>query len=479
MAPKVALRRPAARAGGLRRPAARGDDEPGAAAEVPPRILGQLTLQELQKLGNVRLRDAKYYGRVVQVAGRMCGTRLEDGQLYAELEATGTQDDELLRVLSGAPGRKLSIHLCSEDCAGTLTDPLLIHGRSVEEVDLKDVPWLTNLEAVRGDREAEIPDEMTQLRALQAKAKEKEGDDKKKQSKKEKKKGRGEELTGEEGRLAKAPKKQAAGFEVGQKDLEAIYAFTGLDLDPARRRKVLKRAKRLGKAKKKKKKSSSSSGGGGSSSSTSSSSSSGGDSGLFGEDTKLAKIWKRCPGALTAGGVREARQGLLNQAGTLWNIDQEEVPAIFTQYCRQQIMQPHAVSAAMSQELLTLSQAVDFLLLGKPAGAADILCQRIKSLEALAKGSHWSTGRQLELIRADHYSIAEGSEALGAARRAREEERLKNLLSKAPSSKGGDNSHGGKNRKGKSAGKGKPDEGGKNRGGDGRGRDDGKNAAKK
>ena len=63
MAPKVALRRPAARAGGLRRPAARGDDEPGAAAEVPPRILGQLTLQELQKLGNVRLRDAKYYGK--------------------------------------------------------------------------------------------------------------------------------------------------------------------------------------------------------------------------------------------------------------------------------------------------------------------------------------------------------------------------------------------------------------------------------
>lgn len=104
---------------------------------------------------------------------------------------------------------------------------------------------------------------------------------------------------------------------------------------------MLKRAKRLGKGKKKKKKkSSSSSGDRASSSSTSSSMSSGGDSGLFGEDTKLAKIWQRCPGALTPGGVREARQGLLNQAGTLWNVDQNEVPAIFTQYCRQQIIHP-------------------------------------------------------------------------------------------------------------------------------------------
>ena len=93
--------------------------------------------------------------------------------------------------------------------------------------------------------------------------------------------------------------------------------------------------------------------------------------------------------------------------------------------------------------------------------------------------THWSTGRQLELVRSDPFSIAEGSEALGAARRAREEERLRSLLSKAPGTKSGDGSYGGKNRKGKSAGKGKPEEGGKGRGGDGRGRDDAKNAAKK
>ena len=55
---------------------------------------------------------------------------LEWGEMYIELETIGTKDDELLRVLSGTPGKKLSIHVCSESCAGALTDPLLIHGRA-------------------------------------------------------------------------------------------------------------------------------------------------------------------------------------------------------------------------------------------------------------------------------------------------------------------------------------------------------------
>ena len=133
----------------------------------------------------------------------------------------------------------------------------------------------------------------------------------------------------------------------------------------------------------------------------------------------------------------------------------------------------------MTQEILTLSQTADYMLQGKIAAALDIVCQRIKSLETISKGAHWSTGRQLELIKSDRFSMSEGSEALGAAKRAREEEKLRDLLTRAPGNKGGDYSYGGKSKKGKSAGKGKPDEKGKGRGGDGRGRDDGKDAAKK
>ena len=46
--------------------------------------------------------------------------------------------------------------------------------------------------------------------------------------------------------------------------------------------------------------------------------------------TKLIKISRRYPGALTAGAVREARHGLLTQAGTLWNVSQSEIPSILT-----------------------------------------------------------------------------------------------------------------------------------------------------
>lgn len=64
---------------------------------------------------------------------------------------------------------------------------------------------------------------------------------------------------GEEGRAAKPPKRHEEDLEVGQKALADIYGQTGLDPDPSRRKRILKKARRLGKAKKKKKKKNSSS----------------------------------------------------------------------------------------------------------------------------------------------------------------------------------------------------------------------------
>ena len=139
-----------------------------------------------------------------------------------------------------------------------------------------------------------------------------------------------------EGTSGKTPKKKEEELEIGQKSLEAVYGQTGLDPAPETTEEGVGVGQRnLGKAKNKKKKKKSSSGSESSGSSTSSSS--GGssddeDSGIFGEDTKLMKIWRRCPGALIAGAVREARQGLLTQSGTLWNVNQGELPPILTQY---------------------------------------------------------------------------------------------------------------------------------------------------
>ena len=70
MAPKRGgggLRRPAALLR-MRRPAARGED--GEVEEEGPKRLVSLTIDELKTLGPVVLKNAKYYGREIQVAGR-------------------------------------------------------------------------------------------------------------------------------------------------------------------------------------------------------------------------------------------------------------------------------------------------------------------------------------------------------------------------------------------------------------------------
>ena len=172
----------------------------------------------------------------------------------------------------------------------------------------------------------------------------------------------------------------------------------------------------------------------------------------------------------------------MSQSGTLWEINQSELPPLFTQYCRQQILGPLSVAPALTQELLTLSQALDHLLLGRIAAAADIICQRIKCDESLARGCHWTVGRQLELIHSEQFSIAEGGEALGAAKKAKEEEKLRHLMTKGGNPKGGGGYDAGKGRKGKdgkSTGKGRADDGGKGKGGDAGRRDDGRAQGKK
>ena len=383
-------------------------------------------------------------------------------------------------MATGLGDKRLQVHFCGEDCEGALTDPKLLHGNWFERVDLKDLPWMTNLESAVPKHPSPEIDDLAALRKMQEEAAKHDKGASKERKKKEKKRRRRDDSRGEEEREEASPKKKEVTVEPGQKSLSSVFGGTGLDPNPARRQRVLRRAKRLGRSHKKKKKKSSSSKASGSSSSSTSSSSSrmGVDTGLFDGEDKLQRIWKKCPGALTTGALREARQGLLSQAGTLWNVDQGELPPVFTQYCRQQILAPMTVSPVLTQELLTLSQALDLLLQGRVASTADVLCQRIKCVESLAKGYHWSVGRQLELVRSDQFSIAEGSEALSAARKAKEEERLRSLVSKGAASKGGDNYSGGKGgRKGKDGkpmDKGRPDAGGKNRGGDQRARDDGK-----
>jgi len=472
MPPKVVGRRPAARVGRLRRPAARV--EPPAEEEKKCLSLG---LGDLGSLGYIHLKKARYYGREVELVGKFTNLGLEDGQPMGTFEASGTQDDALLRLLSGRPKRQLTVHLCQEDCPGALTDAFLVHGRSFIKVDQGKDPWFTNLLSVGAP--AGEADELEALRADETRRKQERerGDDKppkaaEKVKKADKKQKRREE---EDSQRKRRRSESEDEWEIGQKSPKLLFEKTGLDPEARQRRKFLKKARKVGRSKKsKKKKSKSSSSASRSSSSETVSSGPVASVGLFDNERKLGTIWKRFPGALACSAATEAKQHLLTAAGTVWGLDRKKVDPVFTHYARQCLM--GHMSPPMAQEALTVAQTLDMMLQGHVAGACDLMAQRLKSLESSSRGNHWTVSRQMELVRSDGGTMAEEAETVEAAKRAREEERLRSLTARPSGTRSTEALGGGKgSRKGKDwkgANKGKGDESAKGKGSDRR--DDGK-----
>lgn len=104
----------------------------------------------------------------------------------------------------------------------------------------------------------------------------------------------------------------------------------------------------------------------------------------------------------------------------------------------------------MQREAATLGKIVDLLVSARPAEASDFAVQRLKALEAVSNGVHWSVANRLELLTSDKTMMASGAETLEAARRASAEEKLLQRASK-PSGKGGEREQ---QAGGKSSGKG-------------------------
>eukprot|EP00435_Cladocopium_sp_Y103_P041871 s1760_g11.t1 len=429
--------------------------------------------KELLKVGPVVIEEGIYYGKTVAIAGVFQSFRSEGDQTFANLKVCGTKSEELLRLLTGKADKLVTIHLCDKECPCLVTDETLIHAEEFEEVDLNRVPWLTNLKGV-----GELPpeeDELQRLREEQARMEAEKKADERRKDKKEKRKKKKEEK--EEGRVSKSPRKDSEALEVGQKSLEAVFRDTGMDPSPTRRAKIMKKARKVMRSskKKKKRKAKSTSSATGSSSSTSTSSSPEGfEDGLYDDEERLHSVWRRYPGALTARSIAEIKRSLVTAAGTLWSMEKTSLAPLFTQYGRQVVLP--GMSPALQQEALTLCQAIDLMIQGKVAASLDVLNQRFKSVVALSKGSHWTLGRQYELVRVEDRGFAEDGEARQAARRAKEDEKLKGLLMRPTGGKGADNfqGQGGKGKKGKETegtNKGQYTDMGKNRGGN-QGKDD-------
>ena len=333
MAPRRVLRRPAAEVDGRKDP-------------PRERLLRDLSVAELSKLKYIWLKGALYYHRAVEVVVKLQGVKFYEGQVTLEVEASGTKDEALLRLLAGKEKRTMSVHVCPIDCGGQVTGEVFIHGTKFEEVEKEELPWFTNLlnvDRIRAEREDE--DEMVELRqeaeerqneremggAESPKEKKKKKKEKVKKDKKEKE---GDERAAEKKRRLSSESEE---MEPGQKGLAAVFGGTGLDPRPKERRKILKRARKLGRKKKKKKQSSGDTSSSSSSGSSRSSRSADASAGLFNSEKRMKVIWRRFPGALAATAIEEARGSLLSSSGMLWDVDRRQLPPIATHYTRQQM----------------------------------------------------------------------------------------------------------------------------------------------
>ena len=392
-----------------------------------------MNLRDLLRLGTICIEEAIYYGKTAAVAGRVVGFRSEENEIYLDLAASGTKNEELLRVLTGREDKRIAVHLCSADCKALVTDETLVHAHDFEEVAADRVPWLTNLKKV-GEESRRHMRRMRWLSCAWSSAgwrvqRRRQTGEEKQQEKKRKKK---EEK--EEGRRSKSPKSERDELDFGQKSLEAVYKDTGMDPNPKRRGRLMKKARSLlakGKRKRRRRKAAAAK-----VILPSSSSSKGAlEDGLFDEEQKLQTVWRRYPGTLTARSLQEIKRSLVTSAGTMWNVDRSSLPPLYTQYGRQVVIP--SMSPSLQQEALTLCQALDYFIQGRVAGGVDILNQRLKRIVALSKkGAHWTLGRQYELVKIEERGFAEEGEVLAAARRAKEDEKLRGLMSRSSSGKG-------------------------------------------
>ena len=126
-------------------------------------------------------------------------------------------------------------------------------------------------------------------------------------------------------------------METGQKPLADLFAGTGLGPSGRSRRRILKKARRLGRSKKKWKGSSSSSAASGSDDTADSASSKEIVGGLFNSERRMRTIWRRYPGGLAATSPIEARHALMTASGLLFDTERKSMPPRAAQFTRQHL----------------------------------------------------------------------------------------------------------------------------------------------
>ena len=181
--------------------------------------------------------------------------------------------------------------------------------------------------------------------------------------------------------------------------------------------------------------------------------------GVFAEESKVRSIGERFPGALTLETFSAMRKTLLTEAGE--EGDDQGTKPVCLLYYRNHLAKK--MNAASSREALNIATALDLLLRGRAAQAADVLSQRLKSQEAVALGSYWSIVQQLELPPQESNSLA-GKTEMSSARKEEYEESRNRWMSKGNNKGDGKNKNKGKGDKNSWQKDDKKEDPGKNRG---------------
>ncbi len=517
MAPKIALRRPGV---GPRGGGARAKALPKAKAGVVPRRrpalvapgakraarggavrgwkdgvvmqLADVPLDEMTTGLHLVLMDASYFKTKCNVAGRVRSIEAVGPDRYLYLHLSGTSNEDMLKASTAKPGEPFKVHLCIRGCGEDEAGDFVIHahqGRVIQDLGLEE-EWILNLETVKAHpghdelallREREVRGEgpgavaaeklgssSSSKRSRGKKKKKSKRKEEKKSKKKKKDKGKKGKAEKEKEEDAKRPDGTSPMLD-STKSQEALFSGTGLDPRDKVRRKVVKRARSYLNKRGKDKSSTSSS-----SSSTSSSEKGGEDPeemSLFQETGKCRSLCERYPGVLAHASLVAMREALLLEMGAEAEVKGPQASAVM--YARQQLAKK--ASGPVLREILNLSTALDHIIKGNPSRTADVISQRLKSLELILSGSHWSVAQRLECTGPDNPTISSRSEVKSAQKETYEDVRMRQLASH-PGPRLDDKGKGGKGKtkeeKGHYKGKGPGDPRDRKEGKDGSGKAD-------
>eukprot|EP00434_Breviolum_minutum_P029884 symbB.v1.2.026425.t1/scaffold2637.1/size74321/1 len=361
--------------------------------------LSEVPLDEMTPGLHLVLMDASYYRSKCNVSGKVKSIEAAGADRYLFLVLTGTTNKDMLKVSTAKPDEAFKVHLCIRGCGEDEVGDFVIHaqkGRVVQDMALEE-EWLLNLESVKGPAGH---DELALLREREKrpdapKEKDKEKVDssssstrsrrkkkkkaKKKEAKKVKKRKKEDDVDDKPDKSKEEDPKKADGRSPmvdSTKPLETLFGGTGLDPRERVRRRVVRKAR--------------------------------------------AYLKKR-------GNEKSSGSSILggNERGTLAGDGIGGPRASAMLYARQQLAK--RATGPVLREILNLSTALDHIVKGNPSRAADVLCQRLKSLELILGGSHWSVAQRLECTSQDSPTISTQTELKTAQKETYEEVRMRQL----------------------------------------------------